>query len=188
MTNSARLYGSSLYDLAVEEGCVDEMQDALSQVRGIFRENPGYLHLLAEPSLPLAERQHLVEEALLAGSGSPEKPSDAEHYLINFIKLLCERRILGDFYGCCDEYVRRYRIDRNIVQAVVYSALPLTAAQEEALKGKLEIMSGKHVLMDVRTDPDVIGGLKVELDGKELDGSVRGRLSGISRKLSEASL
>ena len=188
MTNSARLYGSSLYDLALEEGCVDDMLDALSQVRVLFRENPGYLHLLAEPSLPLAERQHLIDEALLAGSDSSVAPSDAEHYLINFIKLLCERRILGDFYGCCDEYVRRYRNDRNIAQAVVYSALPLTAAQEEALKGKLEIMSGKNVLMEIRIDPGVIGGLKVELDGRELDGSVRGRLSGISRKLGEVSL
>ena len=179
MTGIARVYGGSLYDLAAEEQLTGSILEQLTQVRQLFRDNPDYIRLLGEPSIPMAERLGLVETAF---------GDQAERYLINFIKLLCERRILGDFYGCCDEYVRRYRIARNIAQAVVYSALPLTAAQEEALKGKLEIMSGKHVLMDVRTDPDVIGGLKVELDGKELDGSVRGRLSGISRKLSEASL
>ena len=40
MTNAARIYGNSLYDLAQEEGCVEPMAEQLQQIRTLFAENP----------------------------------------------------------------------------------------------------------------------------------------------------
>ena len=54
-------------------------------VRQIFRENPGYLKLLGEPAIPEDERLKMIEEAF---------GGQAERYLVNFLKLLCERKIL----------------------------------------------------------------------------------------------
>ncbi len=179
MTKTARLYGGSLYDLAVEEGIADELMEQTDQVRALFRENPEYVHLLSEPSLAFEERCSLIDKAF---------GEDAQKYLVNFIKLLCERGYLGEFAGCCEEYTRRYNADHNITQAVVTSVVALTEKQEQALKARLEKISGKQVRMTVRTDPSVIGGLRVEIDGKELDGTVQGRLEGISRRLEQATL
>ena len=55
----------------------------------------------------------------------------------------------------------------------------------EALKKKLEKISGKNISLIVKTDPSVVAGLRVELEGKQLDGTVQGRLAGVSRKLNE---
>ena len=52
----------------------------------------------------------------------------------------------------------------------------------------IEKISGKTVQMSVRIDPAVIGGIRVEIDGKELDGTVQGRMEGISRRLEQAAL
>ena len=65
------------------------------------------------------------------------------------------------------------------------SAVPLTEQQTAKLKEKLASISGKKIELIIKTDPGVIAGIKVELDGKELDGTVNGRLSGISRTLKE---
>ena len=46
-------------------------------------------------------------------------------------------------------------------------------------------MSGKKVSLVQHIDSSVLAGLRVELEGKQLDGTVQGRLSGISRKLNE---
>ena len=179
MTKTARLYGGSLYDLAVEEGIADELKEQTDLVRSLFRENPEYVHLLSEPSLPLQERCSLIDKAF---------GEDAQKYLVNFIKLLCERGYLGDFAGCCEEFTRRYNADHNITQAVVTSAVALSKEQETALCARLEKISGKTVQMSVRIDPAVIGGIRVEIDGKELDGTVQGRMEGISRRLEQAAL
>lgn len=95
MTQTARVYGGSLYDLAAEEQLTGQMMEQMKEVRDIFRENPEYLKLLSEPSIPKGERTGLIETAFGA---------QAERYLVNFLKLLCERNILREFSGCCEEF------------------------------------------------------------------------------------
>ncbi len=179
MTGTARLYGDSLYDLAVEAGAGEEMHEQCSEIRRLFWENPEYVRLLSEPSIDIKERQGLIEEAF---------GETAHRYLLNFLKLLCERDLLREFGGCCEEFDRRYNADRNISEAVATSAVELTGEQKSALKAKLEQMSGHIVNLICRTDPSIIGGLKVELDGKALDGTIKSRLSGIGRKLEETTV
>ena len=55
----------------------------------------------------------------------------------------------------------------------------------EALRKKLEKFSGRQVKLSQRLDPGVLGGLRVEMEGKSLDGTVKGRLQGIAEKLNE---
>ena len=179
MTQTARLYGSSLYDLAVEEGLTEQIMTQSSQIRTLFAENPEYLSLLGEPSISREERLKMIDDAFA---------SSAEHYLVNFIKLLCERGLLQEYAGCCDEFMRRYDSDNNIAQANVWTASKLSEEQEKALKAKLEKMTGKSVHMHMHIDRSLIAGVRVEVEGKMLDGTVKSRIEGISRKLSEISI
>ena len=105
--------------------------------------------------------------------------------LVNFIKLLCEKNLLREFGGCQEAFQRRYYAAHNIAEAVVTSAASLSKEQEELLKKKLETMSGKTVVMELKTDPSVLAGVRVELDGKLFDGTVKGRLSELSRRISD---
>lgn len=177
MTETARIYGGSLYELAVAEGLGDVLLEQTGQVRKIFQENPDYVRLLSEPSIPAKERGNLIEEAF---------GGQAERYLLNFLKLLCDRNLLGQYGGCCEEYERRYNVDHKISEATVTSATALSGEQMAALQEKLSRISGRQIRLSQITDPSVIGGLRVELDGKQLDGTVQGRLKGLSRKLDEA--
>ncbi len=176
MTKAAGLYGGSLYDLAAEEGLTGTMLEEMQEIRKLFRENPEYVSLLAQPAVPREERLDLIEKAF---------GSQAERYLVNFIKLLCERNLLSEYAGCCEEFKRRYYADHGIAEASVTSAVPLNESQAEALKSRLEKNSGKKIVLIQKTDPSVLAGLRVELEGKQLDGTVQSRLEGISRKLEE---
>lgn len=176
MTQTARLYGGSLYDLAAEEQLTDVILLQTKEVRKLFWENPDYVKLLSEPAIPFEERKGLIETAF---------GTQVERYLINFIKLLCERNLLRELAGCCDEFVRRYNLEHGIVEAVVTSAVALSSEQASALKEKLEKVSGKKVDLKQKTDSAVLAGIRVEMEGKQLDGTVQGRLSGISRRLTD---
>lgn len=176
MTEYARVYGGSLYDLAAEEKLSDIIMEQMLEIKELFRENPDYIKLLSEPSIKKDERIKLIEESL---------GSQAERYLVSFVKLLCEKNLLGEYEGCTQVFVNRYNEDHNISEAVVTSAVKLTDDQLAALKEKLSKMSGKEVSITEKIDPSLMAGLKVELEGKLLDGSVSGRLAGISRKLDE---
>ena len=176
MTKTARLYGGSLYDLAAEEQLTGIIMEQMMEIRQLFRDNPDYVKLLGEPSIPKAERIDLIEKAFGA---------QAERYLVNFIKVLCERNLLGDFGGCCEEFTRRFNADNGISEAVVTSAIALNDAQMTALKEKLEKISGKKISLVQKIDKSVMAGLLVEIEGKQLDGTVASRMTGISKKLNE---
>lgn len=179
MTQTARVYGGSLYDLAAEEKLTEQILEQMKEIRRIFSENPEYVSLLGQPSIHKKEREDMIEKAF---------GSQAERYLVNFIKLLCDRSILMEFAGCCEEFTRRYHAEHGISEAVVISAVTLNERQMTALKEKLEKISGKKISLTQKKDPSVIGGLRVELEGKQLDGTVQGRMSGLSRKLNEISI
>lgn len=49
MTQYARLYGGSLYDLAAEENLTDAIGEQMKEIRVIFRENPDYVKRFASP-------------------------------------------------------------------------------------------------------------------------------------------
>ena len=176
MTERSRVYGSSLYDLAAEEKLTEPIREQMLAIKQILRDNPDYIRLLSEPSIKKAERLGLIDKAF---GGSCEK------YLVSFIKLLCERGLLGEYEGCCEIFTKRYNEDHNISEAVVTSAVTLSDSQIKALTAKLEAMSGKKIMITTKIDPKVLAGIKVELDGKQLDGTVSGRLQGIQRKLEE---
>ena len=176
MTETARVYGGSLYELAQEEHLEEEILSEMKEIRALFRENPEYPRLLSEPSIPRKERIGLIDAAF---------GSQAEPYLVNFIKLLCEKNLLCEFGGCQEAFQRRYYAAHNIAEALVTSAASLSKEQEELLKKKLETMSGKTVVMELKTDPSVLAGVRVELDGKLLDGTVKGRLAELSRRISD---
>lgn len=179
MTEHARVYGGSLYDLAAEEQLTEAIKNDMQEIKQIFRDNPDYIRLLSEPSIKKDERTDLIEKAF--GDG-------AQRYLVNFLKILCEKGLLGEVGGCFDEFTRRYNADHNIAVATVTSAIELSDQQKAALKDKLKATSGKDIELVTKVDPTVVAGIKVELEGKQLDGTVVGRLDSISKKLSEIKL
>lgn len=176
MTQTARIYGDSLYELAVSEGLTEPVMEQAGAVETLFAENPAYRRLLAEPSIPKAERIGLLDQAF---SG------EIEEYLLNFLKILCENHLLGEFEGCLAEYRDRYDKDHGIARAVVTSAVPLTQKQLASLQQRLEQTSKKKVVLNTKVQPSVLGGLRIELEGKLIDGTVAGRLTGMQRKLKE---
>ena len=176
MTERAGVYGGSLYDLAAEEQLTEPIMQDLLEVRVIFRENQDYLSLLREPSIKREERIGLIEKAF---------GTACERYFVSFLKLLCDRGMLGEYEGCVEAYKKRYNADHNIAEAVVTSAVALSDGQLDSLSARLAELSGKKIALTSKVDPKVLAGIKVELEGKQLDGTVLGRLSGMSKKLEE---
>ena len=121
MTQRAVIYGGSLYELAVEENRAAQILEELTEVFKLFRENPDYLTLLLEPSIKKDKRLELIEEAF---------GSSCDRYLVNFLKLLCERGLLREFEGCRETFIKRYNRDNNISEALVTSAVASSTDSE----------------------------------------------------------
>lgn len=179
MTQTAKIYGDALYDLARDEALSDQILPQLDTVVSLFAENPAYLRLLTAASLSKDERCKLLDEALRG---------HIEPYLLNFCKILCEKGHLRQLSGCAQEFRARYNADHGILAATAVTAVPLGPALREKLLQKLEQTTGKHIDLTEKVDPRVLGGVRLELDGEQLDGTVKNSLDTLRRQLNETVL
>lgn len=166
MTELAKRYGGSLYELAAEESLTDSILQELSLAESSCKQEPEYLHLLQTPSIPKKERCGLLDQAF----------EGMHPYVVNFLKILCEEDLLGELSGCLEAFRERYNADHGIMEATVTSAVPLSAEEREKLLARLQAKTGKTIRLTEKTDPSVLGGLRLDLAGERLDGTVQRRL------------
>ena len=179
MTETAKMYGGSLYDLAAEEGLETRILGELDEVQNLLKANPDYLRLLSTPSIPKKERCGLLDEALRG---------QAHLYVLNFLKILCEKGTLRELSGCARAYRIRYNQAHGILEATAVSAVPLTEQQRAALHAKLESLTGKIIDLKTKVDAKVLGGIRLDIEGTELDGTVQNRLASLRRDIAAVTL
>lgn len=174
MSDVGRIYGRALYDLANDEAVSDTILQQLQALQESFQAEPTFLRLLSLPELPLEERCQILDTCF----------ADKVHsYVLNFLKILTQKRIIRSFPDCLRAYQEQYEADNNILPVTAVTAIPLSASQLERLTEKLSTVTGKTAQVKNRLDPSCLGGVRLDYDGKRVDGSVANRLESVRRLL-----
>ena len=174
MTELAKEYGAGLYQLAAEENASAQVLEQMRTLRGCFKEQPQFLRLLSNMALSKEERVGIIDAAF-RGQVHP--------YLLNFLKILCERGVLSEFSGCEEAFRTLYNKDNSVMEALVTTGEKLNDEQRERLLEKLRKMTGKQIDLTEKVDPDVVGGVLLEMNGQRYDNTVRHRLESIRRAM-----
>ncbi len=170
MMQTEREYAAALFELAAEESNTDGFLLSLKTVKKILTENPEYIDFLSSPAIPMSERLGAIDEAF--AENMPE-------YVVSFLKVLCENGKARTVMGCIEEFEKLVMAFSDRTLAEIYSAVALSEEQKNGICKKLEKLTGKKIDPVYIIDESLIGGLKIEVDGKTLDGSIRHRLGEI---------
>ena len=170
MTQAGSIYGEALYDLAKSEDLSGEILSQITVLAESFSAEPDFLRLLAAPNLSKDERCAILDESF-RGKTHP--------YVLNFLKVLTEKGYVRHFADCCQAYRDCYNRDNGILPVTAVTAVPLTAAQAEKLTKKLSDLTGKTVSLTNRVDPGILGGVRLDYDGKRLEDTVSHRLESV---------
>ena len=179
MTGAAKRYGGSLYALAAEEHLEDQILQELVCAVACIGAEPQYLRLLSMPSIPRAQRRALLEEAF----GGQMHP-----YTVNFLNLLCDEGLLRQLGDCARAYRDCYNQAHGILEVCAAAAVPLDGDARRRLTEKLASVTGKRIHLTVRVEPELLGGIRLDMDGTRLDGTLRRRLDTIREGLERLTL
>ncbi len=102
----------------------------------------------------------------------------------NFLFVLVDKRRIPALSGIIHDLEEVLDQRLGFARAEVASAAELTEAQQLALNGTLERLTGKHIRMRFSIDPALIGGALARIGSTVYDGSVRGQLAALERRLS----
>jgi F-type H+-transporting ATPase subunit delta len=173
----ARRYAKALFALAREAGALDAVAAELAALRIAFSD-PNTAELLADPMMTAARLTALVQ-----GLGSQLRLSNLT---TNFLGVLAANRRIDQLAGIHDRFEQLHDQVLGRVRATIRSAAPLATAQQNEVVAVFEKLAGKVVLPTVETDPDLLGGLVVETEGKVYDGSLRTQLEHLAREITGA--
>jgi len=139
-----------------------------------FSAEPDFLRLLSAPNLSKEDRCDILD------SSFREK---VHPYVLNFMKILTEKGYMRHFSDCCKAYRQSFNRDHGILEVFAVTAVPLNAEQTDRLTQKLMKVTGKTVDLVNRVDPTCLGGVRLDYDGKRVDGTVSHSLAAISELL-----
>ena len=170
MTQIGNAYAQALYALAKEESLTEIILKELKVLEEGFSQEPDFMRLLASHSLSKQERCNILDNSF----------RDKIHpYVLNFLKILTEKGYVRHFSDCCKAYRRQYNEDNGILPVCAVTAVAMNDAQVQKLTDKLTQITGKIIELTNRVDPGCLGGVRLDYDGKCVDGTVQSRLDAV---------
>lgn len=170
-------YAIALFDLALDEDKIEEIEGALDRIDVLLRESPEFARLVRSPVFT-AEEQARSLSAIAAHS-------QITGLTANFLQLLVKNRRLFALRDIIAGFRRLLADHRGEVTAEVVSAIALTEAQSEELKATLKAKTGKTVSLNLTIDPAIIGGLIVKIGSRMVDTSIRTKLNTLKFAMKE---
>jgi ATP synthase F1 delta subunit len=168
------IYGTALYEAAADLGKVDEISEAVGVMSGLFESEPDFFMLLRTPSLPQSERKELARTAF-----EGRVPQE----LVNFLCVLIGKRRIGQFAGIARSFEKAKGVREGVSKGTIESAVALDGGQLERFESETGRLLGKTVRLEPKIEPSLIGGVRIYVDGKLIDASIRRRLDELREKI-----
>lgn len=164
LTNQLALkYAQAIYELAAEKNSLDQVEAELRMVEQTIGTYPDLSTLVYHPRVPMQAKKETLQKLFAA---------ELTDFVLKFLLLLVDKRRETVLPAIIAEYIRLANQARNIDEAEVITALPLSAAQQTALADKLSLITGKKIVLKQRVDRSILGGVIVKIGDKLIDGSV----------------
>ncbi len=170
----ARRYSAALFQLARETAQEEQVGQEIAQFYAAYGGSE-LQRALINPAFAVDIRKRILIQVANAQGLSV--------LTTHFLSLLLERDRLGHLPGIVSSYQRLVNQAKGRVEGKVTGASPLEPAHLERLLGTLRGISGKEVVLHQETDPALIGGLLVELEGKVYDGTVSTQLRKMRQRI-----
>ena len=173
-TAAARRYASAVFELATQEGRVDDWRNQLVAIKGLMGDD-SLAQVLRNPTIPVSRRVELIAET---GLLDPEAS--------NLARMLVETGRVDQADGILDEFEEMADKAAGRVRARVTTAVELSSEDRELLGSRLSQRLGKEVRVTASVDRRIVGGLKLQYGDHLIDASVATRLQQLHRRLADA--
>ncbi len=171
----ARVYARSLFQVAREQGRLDELREQLGQFADALNAYRELAVFFFSPYFSSAEKQQSLSTVLVG----------ADEILVNFLTLLIENHRMPVIFRIREEYERLWEEENRTLPVEITSAIALDESTTESLGRTIGERAGRKVILAARVDPDIIGGIIIRVGNTILDASIRNRLEQLRRHVAQ---
>ncbi|WP_300080574.1 F0F1 ATP synthase subunit delta [uncultured Thomasclavelia sp.] len=174
MESVAHCYAASLFSLAKEENAVDSYQKDMLLIDDIFSKEPKFLTFFSHVLIDDKVKCDLIDQSF---------KGTVNTYIVNFLKLLVKKRrirylqeIIKEFKKLCNDYF-------GIEEGILYTAFDISPESLKQVEQAVGKATNKTIKLKVVKDPALIGGIKVEVNNRVFDGTIKNKVSLLKKEL-----
>ena len=175
---AARRYARALFSLALDDDRLGEVREELNTLCEILADSRELHDTLLTPLHPAAERKAVLRAVI--------RKAGLSTTLRNFCAFLVDQRRTVKLSAIRSEFDRLAEDASGRMTAEVVSASPLDAARKKRLRRVLSERTGRDVQLELRVDPELIGGAVAKVGDLIFDGSLRTQLAQLRASLSKS--
>ena len=147
----------------------------LSELSALLKESKELASMLTIQSIENRQKKEVMKSVL----------KDMDPMILNFVCLVVDKGRAAFLGAMCEIYQSLMEEAANVVQAVVKSAVPLSAKQISQIEDKFAALVKQNVKAQAVVDPSLIGGVQVTVGDKVYDGTIANQLKQLSNTLKE---
>lgn len=170
-------YASALFELALSEDKLAPVEQDLERFDAILKESEPLMRLVRSPVYSAEEQLGAIDVIL--------DKAEISGLTGNFIRVAARNHRLFIMPEMLSAYRRLLADHRGEVTAEITVAQQLSDSQVKELKASLKSVVGKDVALDATVDPSLLGGMIVKVGSRQIDTSLRTKLSSLKLALKE---
>ena len=176
--SSAKSYSQALYELATEEKNLNDVEEHAVSIIKLISQSEDFNSLIKDPTNKQDDQLNSINIIF--------EKFNLNNLLKKFLNFLVVKRrffyvekILKDFVMICSK-------NRGEISAQLTVAKELNANEINKIKDELSQNFGSNVKLNYTYDPDLIGGLIMQVESVMIDTSIKNKLQKIETKMIEA--
>ena len=175
VTLQAKRYSQAVFEIARERNELDKWQGDLQKLAHLAQ-NPEFVSVIDNPKFSIEDKSKLLKSQV----------KDIGQMALNLAYILIHQNKFSLITAISEGYQELWNEYRGIEKAEVTTAVPLDEGEKSKLIERISALIGKKIVLSLKVDPTIVGGIIVRVGGKIIDGSTKSQLAALRSELVSA--
>ncbi len=172
-----RRYATAVYSLAQDAGAVERIGKDLERIVASIEDNEQTKRFFIAPVINRYEKERVLTKAF---------EGRVDDIALHALLLLVRKHREAILRALLDEYRVLEMTGRGVEPLIVTSARPLSKEELASISARVERIYGRHFQARLVVDPELVGGMRITMGDRRIDGTIAGRLEELARTLTAA--
>ena len=173
MEEIAEVYARSLFEVAQEAGRLDEVREQLGQVAEAIDGTRDLQVFFFSPYFSSEEKVQGLSRIV----------DGADPVVLNFLGLLIEKHRMPAIFRIRQRFEALWQEENKVLPVQITSAIELDDSTVRSIGDRIGERTGRKVELTRAVDPDILGGLVLQVGNNVLDASIRNRLDNLRKQV-----
>jgi F-type H+-transporting ATPase subunit delta len=169
----AEVYARALFEAADEGDKLDTVREQLGEFADALSESRDLQVFFFSPYFSTDEKVEGLEKVV----------SDADETVANFLALLVEKHRMPAVFRIRNRFERLWQEENKVLPVQITSAIELDESTVSSIGDRIGERTGRKVELRSAVDPDILGGLVLQVGNNVLDASIRNRLENLRKQV-----